>query len=123
MADRISYEWICPDNGYSGLWNLNREILKINYKIYTDAVNGYLLSDLTSEQLSCKYVSEADVLNVVLFNKRAKQWCEKTPGLKGSMRDYANLYEPLTLANMESCNMVLIGKKLIRKSEWSCLEN
>ena len=53
-------------------WNLNREILKINYKIYTDAVNGYLLSDLTSEQLSCKYVSEADVLNVVLFNKRAK---------------------------------------------------
>ena len=61
-----------PDNGYSGLWNLNREILKINYKIYTDAVNGYLLSDLTSEQLSCKYVSEADVLNVVLFNKRAK---------------------------------------------------
>jgi len=39
------------------------------------------------------------------------------------MRDYANLYEPLTLANMESCNTVLIGKKLIRKSEWSCLEN
>nr|DAS76207.1 MAG TPA: hypothetical protein [Caudoviricetes sp.] len=24
---------------------------------------------------------------------------------------------------MESCNTVLIGKKLIRKSEWSCLEN
>ena len=72
MADRISYEWICPDNPYSGLWNLNREILKINYKIYTDAVKGYLWPDLTSEQLSCKYVSEADVLNVVLFNKRAK---------------------------------------------------
>ena len=44
----------------------------INYKMYTDAVNGYLWPELTSEQLSCKYVSEADVLNVVLFNKRAK---------------------------------------------------
>ncbi len=29
-------------------WNLNREILKINYKIHTDAVKEYLLKDLTN---------------------------------------------------------------------------
>ncbi len=52
--------------------NLNREISKINYKIHTDATKEYLLKDLTNEQLSYKYASEADILNVALFNKRAK---------------------------------------------------
>ena len=55
-------------------WNLNREISKINYKIHTDAIKEYLVKDLTNEQLSYKYASEADMLNVALFNKRAKQW-------------------------------------------------
>ena len=50
-------------------WNLNREISKINYKIHTDAIKTYLLGDLTKEQLSYKYASEADMLNVALFNK------------------------------------------------------
>ena len=54
-------------------WNLNREISKINYKIHTDAIKTYLLGDLTKEQLSYKYASEADMLNVALFNKRAKE--------------------------------------------------
>jgi hypothetical protein len=53
-----------PDKGYSGPGNLKREFLKMNYERYTDAVNGNLWRDLTREQWSCKYVSEADVLNV-----------------------------------------------------------
>ena len=91
-------------------WNLNREISKINYKIHTDAIKDYLLKDLTNEQLSYKYASEADMLNVALFNKRAKQWREENPNLKGNMRDYASLNELLVLANMESYNAILIGK-------------
>ena len=63
-------------------WNLNREISKINYKIHTDAIKTYLLGDLTKEQLSYKYASEADMLNVALFNKRAKEWREENPKLK-----------------------------------------
>ncbi|WP_438940653.1 KilA-N domain-containing protein [Fusobacterium animalis] len=63
-------------------WNLNREISKINYKIHTDATKTYLLGDLTKEQLSYKYASEADMLNVALFNKRAKEWGEENPKLK-----------------------------------------
>ena len=96
-------------------WNLNREISKINYKIHTDAIEEYLLKDLTSEQLSYKYASEADMLNVALFNKRAKQWREENPDLKGNMRDYASLNELLVLANMESYNAVLIGKGMEQK--------
>ena len=96
-------------------WNLNREISKINYKIHTDAIKEYLLKDLTSEQLSYQYASEADMLNVALFNKRAKQWREENPDLKGNMRDYASLNELLVLANMESYNAILIGKGVNQK--------
>ena len=96
-------------------WNLNREISKINYKIHIDAIKEYLLKDLTNEQLSYKYASEADMLNVALFNKRAKQWREENHDLKGNMRDYASLNELLVLANMESYNAVLIGKGMEQK--------
>ena len=96
-------------------WNLNREISKINYKIHTDAIKEYLLKDLTNEQLSYKYASEADILNVALFNKRAKQWREENSELNGNMRDYANLNELLVLANMENYNAILIGKGMDQK--------
>ena len=104
-------------------WNLNRELSKINYKIHTDAIKEYLLKDLTNEQLSYKYASEADILNVALFNKRAKQWREENPDLKGNMRDYASLNELLILANMESYNAILIGKGVDQKERMTELRN
>ena len=96
-------------------WNLNREISKINYKIHTDAIKEYLLKDFTNEELSYKYANEADMLNVASFSKRAKQWREENPDLKGYMRDYASLNELFVLANMESYNVVLIGKGMDKK--------
>lgn len=96
-------------------WNLNREIAKINYRIHTDAIKEYFLDDLTNEQLSYKYADEADMLNVVLFNKRAKEWKEENPKLKGNMRDYATINELLVLANMESYNAILISKGIKQK--------
>lgn len=93
-------------------WNLNREISKINYKIHTDAIKEYLLKDLTPEQLMYKYASEADLLNVALFNKTAKQWRDANPKAKGNIRDEASINELLVLANMESYNAVLISKGL-----------
>ena len=96
-------------------WNINREISKINYKIHTDAIKEYLLKDLTNEQLSYKYANEADMLNVALFNKKAKEWREENQNLKGNMRDYASLNELLVLANMESYNAVLISKGMEQK--------
>lgn len=71
--------------------------------------------EFTNEQLYYKYASEADMLNVALFNKRAKQWREENPALKGNMRDYASLNELLVLANMESYNAILIGKSMEQK--------
>lgn len=96
-------------------WNLHREISKINYKIHTDAIKTYLLNDLTESQLGFKYASEADMLNVALFNKTAKEWREENKNIKGNIRDYAGLNELLVLANMESYNAILIEKGLEQK--------
>ncbi|TNH04931.1 KilA-N domain-containing protein, partial [Pasteurellaceae bacterium Phil11] len=83
--------------------------------IHTDAIKTYLLADLTKEQLSYQYASEADMLNVALFNKPAKQWRVENPKLKGNMRDYASLSELLVLANMESYNAILIENGMSQK--------
>ena len=104
-------------------WNLNREISKINYKIHTDAIKEHLLNDLTKEQLSYQYASEADMLNVALFNKSAKQWREENPELKGNIRDYASLNELLVLANMESYNAILISNGVGQKDRMIELRN
>ena len=90
-------------------WNLNREIAKLNYRIHTDAIKENLIPpELTPQQISYKYASEADMLNVALFGKTAKQWREANPSKKGNMRDDTNLNQLLVLANMESYNAILI---------------
>ena len=63
------------------------------------------------------------MLNVALFDKRAKQWREENPDLKGNMRDYASLNELLVLANMESYNAVLISKGMEQKERMIELRN
>lgn len=104
-------------------WNLHREISKINYRIHTDAIKEYLMDDLTDYQLGFKYASEADMINVALFNKRAKQWREENPDLKGNIRDYASLEELLVLANMESYNAIMIEKGMEQKDRMIELRN
>ena len=63
------------------------------------------------------------MLNVALFDKRAKQWREENPDLKENMRDYASLNELLVLANMESYNAILIEKGLAQKERMIELRN
>lgn len=90
-------------------WNLNREILKLNYRIHTDAIKENLIPpQLTPYQISITYASEADVLNVALFGMTAKDWREQHPGKPGNMRDDATLNQLLVLSNMESYNAILI---------------
>ena len=94
-------------------WNLNREVAKLNYRIHTDAIKENLLPPaLTPAQIAFTYASEADMLNVALFGKTARQWTDANPSLKGNIRDYATLQQLRVLANMESYNAVLIGQSV-----------
>lgn len=90
-------------------WNLNREISKLNYRIHTDAIKASLIPPaLTPLQISYTYANEADLLNTVLFGKTANQWKNENPDERGNIRDKANIYQLLVLANMESYNAILI---------------
>ena len=90
-------------------WNLNRELTKLNYRIHTDAIKeNLILPDLTPAQKSFVYADEADLLNVALFGKTAKEWRTENPKKKGNIRDYATISQLLVLVNLESYNAILI---------------
>ena len=93
-------------------WNLNRELSKLNYRIHTDAIKeNLIIPKLTPAQKSFVYADEADLLNVALFGKTAKEWRNENPKKKGNIRDYASISQLLVLANLESYNAILIEQK------------
>ena len=67
------------------------------------------------------YANEADMLNVVLFGKTAKQWKDENPTVKGNMRDAATLNQLLVLANLESYNAILINQEKNQKERMDLL--
>jgi len=94
-------------------WNLQRTLSKINYTIHTDAIKDTLIPPLVNKkQTSLLYASEADVLNLALFGKTAKDWRVANLRKEGNIRDYAALEQLVVLTNLESINAVLIRQGL-----------
>ncbi len=105
-------------------WNLNRTLSKLNYRIHTDAIKAHLIPALvTPAQAAITYANEADLLNVALFGRTAKQWRDANPRLEGNMRDFASIEQLLVLANIEGMNAEFIhmgltqGDRLKRLNE------
>lgn len=103
-------------------WDEKRALSKINYHIHTDAVQKYLITDdLSSAEIGYTFADEADMLNVALFGKRAKEWREENPEAhkRGeNIRDYASAEELIILVNMESQNAELIKAGLSQKERY-----
>ena len=94
-------------------WNIKRNLTKINYKIHTNAIKENLIpKSLTPQQINFVYANEADIFNVALFGMTAKEWLEKNGDKKGNIRDEANVYQLVCLANLESLNAHLINEGL-----------
>ncbi len=94
-------------------WDIKRNLTKINYRIHTDAIKQNLFpKQLIPSQINYVYASEADILNVALFGMTAKQWSEANPNLKGNIRDYADVYQLVCLANLESLNAHFINENI-----------
>ena len=90
-------------------WTAKRELTKINYYIHTDAIKEYLIPKLlTKKDTAVIYATEADVLNMALFGKTAKQWREQNTNLQGNIRDYATINQLICLSNLENINALLI---------------
>ena len=94
-------------------WNLQRTLSKINYRIHTDAIKENLVPrELDKQQINFVYANEADLLNVALFGKTAKQWRQENPNAKGNVRDDASIEQLVVLSNLKSINAVLIHQEL-----------
>lgn len=92
-------------------WSVKRELAKLNYHIHTDAIKQNLIPpELSPHRISYVYAEEADVLNVALFGKTAKEWHDENPELKGNIRDYASINQLICLSNLENLNAVFINK-------------
>jgi hypothetical protein len=94
-------------------WNLQRTLAKVNYRIHTDAIKENLIPvTLSKEMINFVYADEADMLNMALFGKTAKQWRDSNPKAEGNIRDEANIEQLVVLSNMESINAILIHQNL-----------
>lgn len=101
-------------------WNEKRLFTKINYRIHTDAVKENLAPNIKGKGGKFVYATEADVLNVALFGRTAKQWRDENPDKPGNLRDGATLHQLIVLANLESMNAQLIkeGRSRQERAEY-----
>lgn len=105
-------------------WDIRRNLTKINYRIHTDAIKEHLIPpELTKQQINLVYASEADLLNMALFGKTAKQWRDDNPEEKGNIRDYANVSQLVCLANLENLNAHFIQQGLEQSERLRILNN
>ena len=94
-------------------WDVKRMLAKVNYKVHTDAVKENLIpSHLTKLQANIVYSSEADVLNVALYGKTAKEWRDENPNKKGNIRDYSTITQLVCLTGLESLNAEFIRQDI-----------
>ncbi|MDO8570374.1 MAG: KilA-N domain-containing protein [Candidatus Daviesbacteria bacterium] len=92
-------------------WDVKRQLTRINYHIHTDSIKANLLPKIVSQKLAqMTYAAEADVLNMALFGKTAKDWRDKNPNSDGNIRDYADVTQLVVLANLEGINAELIRR-------------
>lgn len=96
-------------------WDIRRNLTKINYRIHTDAIKENLIPpELTKQQTTLVYASEADVLNMALFGQSAKTWRDTNQDKKGNIRDYANVSQLVCLSNLENLNALFISEGMLQ---------
>ena len=91
-------------------WDVKRSLTKLNYRIHTDAIKQNLIpNSLSKKQTTIVYATEADILNMALYGKTAKQWRDENLANKGNIRDDSNVIQLVCLVNLETLNAVFIA--------------
>ncbi len=94
-------------------WDIKRTIVKMNYHIHTDAIKNNLIPpNIAKSRINFIYATEADLLNVALFGKTAKEWKRYNSEKKGNIRDYATAPQLVVLANLEVLNAEFIKQAI-----------
>jgi hypothetical protein len=104
-------------------WQIKRSLAKTNYRIHTDSIAKKLEGkQLAKWQESLIYADEADMLNLILWGKTAKEWEAENPQeVKQNLniRDVADIVELIVLSNLETLNARFIdeGKSKTERSK------
>ena len=64
------------------------------------------------------YADEADILNLIIFGKTAKEWKQENPNLfkqKLNIRDVAEIEDLIVLSNLETINAYLLDQGKTKK--------
>lgn len=101
-------------------WDLRRALTKVNFQLHQGAIREHILPAIKGHPTPSGLVAfseEADMLNQAVFGMTAGQWRAKHPEhvAKGyNIRDLADIYQLLVLANIEAYNEVLISHQVER---------
>ena len=107
-------------------WNAKRILSKTNYTLHTDAIKNVIIPKMNIKAIKqgIFYATEADMLNIILFGCKAKDWCRANPKLasKGmNIRETASINQLVVLSNMESANSEMIKRGLSREQRFGIL--
>ena len=107
-------------------WNAKRILSKTNYTLHTDAIKNVIIPKMDIEAIKrgIIYATEADMLNIILFGCKAKEWAQANPNLasKGmNIRETASINQLVVLSNMESANSEMIKQGVPRKQRFEIL--
>ena len=107
-------------------WNAKRILSKTNYTLHTDAIKNVIIPkmDINAIKHGIIYATEADMLNIILFGCKAKEWAQANPNLasKGiNIRETASINQLVVLSNMESANSEMIKQGVSRKQRFEIL--
>ncbi len=101
-------------------WDMRRALSKVNYQLHQGAIREHILPTMKGQPRPSGLVAfseEADMLNQAVFGMTAEQWRAEYPEqvAKGyNMRDLADIYQLLVLANIEAYNEVLLSHQVER---------
>jgi hypothetical protein len=96
-------------------WDMRRALAKVNYSLHTGAIKKYVIPAMkgnVSPAENIAFSEEADLLNFSVFGMNAAQWRAENADFvaKGyNIRDMADIYQLLVLANLEAYNEVLLS--------------
>ncbi len=104
-------------NKYNLEWNVKRILSKTNYLIHTDAIKEHIIpkKNYAKNYEWIAYAEEADLLNVAMYNCKAKDWREANPehAKKGlNIRDFSSINELVILSNLENANAIMISENI-----------
>lgn len=114
-------------NQYNLEWNVKRVLSKANYQLHTDAVKEHVIPySKKFWNKNLEYAEEADLINIALFGRTAKQWREENPDRAKAgenIRDSASINELNVLANAESMNAEMMRESLGKEARFNKIQD